>query len=72
MTCKFIGEYGSAGRILHDKVPPWADAFDPKNRLISSTDPTTETGFPVAGRHSLERPAQAGFGERKSDPVDRA
>jgi len=62
---KYIGGYGTAGKILYDEVPAWADAFDPENRLIFSTGPVSGTGVPTAGRHCVvtKSPLTGFFGD---------
>lgn len=53
-TSKYVPEYvgGRAvcNRIFWDEVAPGVGAFDPENKLIFMTGPTTGTGIPTGGR----------------------
>ncbi len=62
---KYIGGAGTAGKILYDTVPSWADAFDPINRLIFSTGPITGTPVPGAARFTVvsKSPLTGYFGD---------
>jgi aldehyde:ferredoxin oxidoreductase len=46
----FIGGRGICNKIFWDEVPPGVKAFDPENKLIFMTGPTTGTGIPTGGR----------------------
>jgi aldehyde:ferredoxin oxidoreductase len=62
---KYIGTYGTGGKILYDYVEPWVDAFDPLNLLIFSTGPVTGTITQTAGRHTMigKSPLSGYFGD---------
>lgn len=65
---KFVGTYGTAGKILYKEVAPWVDAFDPENRLIFSTGPLTGTQVESAGRYTVvtKSPLSGYFGDASS------
>jgi aldehyde:ferredoxin oxidoreductase len=65
---KYVGGYGTAGRILYDNVPPWVGPFDPRNNLIFSTGPITGSVAPIAGRHAIvaKSPMTGYFGDASS------
>jgi aldehyde:ferredoxin oxidoreductase len=62
---KYVGCVGTAGKILFDEVPSWADAYDPTNLLIFTTGPVTGTPTQTAGRHSVvtKSPLTGCFGD---------
>ncbi len=62
---KYVGGYGTAGRILYDEVPPWVGPFDSGNKLILSTGPVTGTITQTAGRHAVvfKSPLSGYFGD---------
>lgn len=62
---KYVGTYGTGGRVLYDEVPPWVEPFDPANRLIFSTGPVTGTMTQTAGRHTVitKSPLTGYFGD---------
>ena len=43
---KYIGGRGICNKIFWDEVGPGVKAFDPENKLIIMTGPTTGTGIP--------------------------
>lgn len=47
---KYIGGRSVCNKIFWDEVPPGVKAFDPENKLIFMTGPTTATGIPTGGR----------------------
>ncbi|MDR2611020.1 MAG: aldehyde ferredoxin oxidoreductase [Clostridiales Family XIII bacterium] len=47
---KYIGGRAVANRIFYDEVAPGVGAFDPENKVIYMTGPTTGTGIPTGGR----------------------
>jgi aldehyde:ferredoxin oxidoreductase len=47
---KYIGGRAVANRIFYDEVEPGVGAFDPENKMIYMTGPTTGTGIPTGGR----------------------
>ncbi len=47
---KYIGGRAVCNRIFWDEVMPGTKAFDPENKLIYMTGPTTATGIPTGGR----------------------
>ncbi len=47
---QFIGGRGICNKIFWDEVGPGVKAFDPENKLIFMTGPTTATGIPGGGR----------------------
>lgn len=65
---KYIGGYGTAGRILYDEVPPWVGALDPANKLIFTAGPVTGTIAPATGRHTVvsKSPLTGYFGDANS------
>jgi aldehyde:ferredoxin oxidoreductase len=62
---KYVGGYGTAGRILYDEVEPWIEPFDPENRLILTTGPVTGTAAQTAGRFTavFKSPLSGYFGD---------
>ena len=46
----YIGGRGVCNRIFWDEVGPGVKAFDPENKIIYMTGPTTATGIPTGGR----------------------
>ncbi len=46
----YIGGRGICNKIFWDEVPKGVGAFDPENKLIFMTGPTTATGIPTGGR----------------------
>ncbi|MGQ9781172.1 MAG: aldehyde ferredoxin oxidoreductase family protein [Nitrososphaeria archaeon] len=62
---KYVGGYGTAGKILYDEVEPWVEPFDPENRLIFTTGPMTGTAVQTAGRHAVvfKSPLSGYFGD---------
>ncbi|NLM22429.1 MAG: aldehyde ferredoxin oxidoreductase [Peptococcaceae bacterium] len=50
---KYIGGRGVCNKIFWDEVGPGVKAFDPKNKLIFMTGPTTSTGIPTGGRSTM-------------------
>jgi aldehyde:ferredoxin oxidoreductase len=62
---KYVGGYGTAGKILYDEVPSWAGPFDPENRLILTTGPVTGTIAQTAGRFTVvfKSPLSGYFGD---------
>ncbi|NLO97089.1 MAG: aldehyde ferredoxin oxidoreductase, partial [Peptococcaceae bacterium] len=50
---KFIGGRGVCNKIFWDEVGPGVKAFDPENKLIFMTGPTTSTGIPTGGRSTM-------------------
>lgn len=65
---KFVGGYGTAGKVLYDNVLPWVGPFDPLNYLIFSTGPVTGSLGPIAGRHVVvtKSPMTGYFGDASS------
>lgn len=49
----FLGGRGYAARILYEELKPGIDALGAENKLIFMTGPLTGTGFPGAGRTSV-------------------
>ena len=47
---KYVGGRSIANKIFWDEVPEGVKAFDPENKLIYMTGPTTGTGIPSGGR----------------------
>jgi aldehyde:ferredoxin oxidoreductase len=47
---KYIGGRSVCNKIFWDEVPPGVKAFDPENKIIYMTGPTTATGIPTGGR----------------------
>jgi aldehyde:ferredoxin oxidoreductase len=47
---KYIGGRAVCNRIFWEEVKPGVKAFDPENKLIYMTGPTTATGIPTGGR----------------------
>jgi aldehyde:ferredoxin oxidoreductase len=47
---KYIGGRGICNKIFWDEVGPGVNAFDPENKIIFMTGPTTGTGIPTGGR----------------------
>jgi aldehyde:ferredoxin oxidoreductase len=47
---KYIGGRSICNKIFWDEVKPGVKAFDPENKLIYMTGPTTATGIPTGGR----------------------
>ncbi len=47
---KYVGGRSVANRIFWEEVGPEVKAFDPENKLIYMTGPTTATGIPSGGR----------------------
>jgi len=47
---KYVGGRAVANRIFYDEVAPGVGAFDPENKMIYMTGPTTGTGIPTGGR----------------------
>jgi len=47
---KYIGGRGICNKIFWDEVGPGVKAFDPENKIIFMTGPTTGTGIPTGGR----------------------
>ena len=47
---KYIGGRSIANRIFYDEVQKGVGAFDPENKIIYMTGPTTGTGIPTGGR----------------------
>jgi aldehyde:ferredoxin oxidoreductase len=47
---KYIGGRSVCNKIFWDEVKPGTKAFDPENKLIYMTGPTTATGIPTGGR----------------------
>ena len=47
---KYVGGRMIANRIFFDEVPAGTGAFDPENKFIYLTGPTTGTGIPAGGR----------------------
>jgi len=62
---KYLGGYGTAGRILYDEVQPWVEPFDPENRLIFTTGPVTGSIAQTAGRFTVvfKSPLSGYFGD---------
>ncbi|MDR2089076.1 MAG: aldehyde ferredoxin oxidoreductase [Clostridiales Family XIII bacterium] len=50
---KYIGGRGICNKIYWDEVGPGVGAFDPENKVILMTGPTTGTGIPTGGRTSV-------------------
>ena len=50
---KYIGGRGVCNKIFWDEVGPGVGAFDPENKLIFMTGPTTSTGIPTGGRGTM-------------------
>ena len=50
---KYIGGRGVCNKIFWDEVGPGVGAFDPENKLIFMTGPTTSTGIPTGGRATM-------------------
>ena len=48
---KYLGGRSVAHKIFWDEVPPGVKAFDPENKLIFMTGPSTGTGIPTGGRN---------------------
>lgn len=47
---KYLGGRGICNKIFWDEVGPGVKAFDPENKFIFMTGPTTGTGIPTGGR----------------------
>ncbi len=47
---KYIGGRSVCNKIFWDEVKPGVSAFDPENKIIYMTGPTTATGIPTGGR----------------------
>ena len=47
---KYVGGRAVCNKIFWDEVGPGVGAFDPENKLIYMTGPTTATGIPTGGR----------------------
>ncbi|MDR1422559.1 MAG: hypothetical protein LBI64_06830 [Coriobacteriales bacterium] len=47
---KYVGGRAVCNRIFYDEVPPGVKAFDPENKILYMTGPTTATGIPTGGR----------------------
>lgn len=47
---KYIGGRSICNKIFWDEVKPGTKAFDPENKIIYMTGPTTATGIPTGGR----------------------
>jgi aldehyde:ferredoxin oxidoreductase len=47
---KYLGGRGVCNKIFWDEVGPEVGAFDPENKIIYMTGPTTATGIPTGGR----------------------
>lgn len=47
---KYLGGRGVCNKIFWDEVGPGVKAFDPENKIIFMTGPTTGTGIPTGGR----------------------
>ena len=50
---EYIGGRALGTRIFWDEVAPGVKAFDPENKLIFATGPTTGTGIPTGGRSEM-------------------
>lgn len=50
---KYIGGRTLATKIFWDEVGPDVDCYDPENKLIYMTGPTTGTGIPTGGRTEM-------------------
>lgn len=50
---KYIGGRTLATKIFWDEVGPEVDCYDPENKLIYMTGPTTGTGIPTGGRTEM-------------------
>jgi len=58
---EFIGGRGICNKIFWEEVPPGVKAFDPENKLIFMTGPTTGTGIPSGGRTVITGIAPSAF-----------
>jgi len=47
---KYLGGRGVCNKIFWDEVGPDVKAFDPENKFVLMTGPTTATGIPTGGR----------------------
>lgn len=65
---RFVGGYGTAGRILYLETPPWVSPFDPLNTLIFSTGPITGSGVLPSSRFTIvaKSPLTGYFGDSNS------
>lgn len=63
---KYIGGRGICHKIFWDEVGPGVKAFDPENKLIIMTGPTTGTGIPSGGRTVIAGIAPQSFPEQYS------
>ena len=63
---KFIGGRGICNKIFWDEVGPGVQAFDPENKLIIMTGPSTGTGIPNGGRTVIAGIAPQCFPEQYS------
>lgn len=63
---QFIGGRGICNKIFWDEVGPGVKAFDPENKLIFMTGPTTGTGIPCGGRTVITGIAPQSFPEQYS------
>jgi aldehyde:ferredoxin oxidoreductase len=63
---QFIGGRGVCNKIFWDEVGPGVKAFDPENKLIFMTGPTTGTGIPSGGRTVITGIAPQCFPEQYS------
>jgi len=50
---EYIGGRAVCNRIFWEEVPPGTKAFDPGNKIIYMTGPTTGTGIPTGGRSEM-------------------
>ena len=50
---KYIGGRAVCNRIFWDEVKPGTGAFDPGNKIVYMTGPTTGTGIPTGGRSEM-------------------
>ena len=63
---QFLGGRGVCNKIFWDEVAPGVKAFDPENKLIFMTGPTTGTGIPAGGRTVITGIAPQSFPEQYS------
>jgi aldehyde:ferredoxin oxidoreductase len=63
---EYIGGRGICNKIFWEEVRPGTKAFDPENKLIFMTGPTTGTGIPAGGRTVIAGIAPQSYPEQYS------
>lgn len=63
---KYIGGRSICNKIFWDEVGPEVEAFDPENKIIYMTGPTTATGIPTGGRSVMTGISPNSFPEQYS------